>query len=312
MPPVERMRFYNSILPAMKHGEGIANMLAEKQGQTHSFWMDNPWCYAGNSEVFDCRALPEAFVEDTGIAAREEIEATAGVVRLPYGQCYFEFNDLSIMAMETQIGPGDDLDPDHTIVELAVIDWAHLVDDVSPSRYLASVGALMMAATGEISNGYNFYGGELEFVSALEHEWCLATSTEDSHDQIITGAATHYLIGALTLLTEKLVVQTMVRDEAPDLNAARQRRGRPPVSGDHHVLKVNVPSVRRIARRLGGTHDTPALHWRRGHYRVNHRGSEFEGRTWVKKCLVGDPSKGFVGKNYQIVNQTIGGESRGA
>jgi hypothetical protein len=43
-----------------------------------------------------------------------------------------------------------------------------------------------------------------------------------------------------------------------------------------------------------GTHENPCLHWQRGHWRILHRGSEFDNRAWMGKCLVGDAEKGFV------------------
>jgi len=67
------------------------------------------------------------------------------------------------------------------------------------------------------------------------------------------------------------------------------------------VLSLNLAETRKraITARLG-EHESPMLHWRRGHWRTLHRLSEFERRTWIKRCLVGNPEKGFVAKRYNL------------
>ena len=46
----------------------------------------------------------------------------------------------------------------------------------------------------------------------------------------------------------------------------------------------------------GGTHASPRLHDRRGHWRNTRSGK----RVWVKQCKVGDPSKGSVFHDYRF------------
>ena len=41
----------------------------------------------------------------------------------------------------------------------------------------------------------------------------------------------------------------------------------------------------------------------RSHWRVLHRGSEFENPAWVHECLVGDPEKRFVRSRYRLVHE---------
>ena len=50
----------------------------------------------------------------------------------------------------------------------------------------------------------------------------------------------------------------------------------------------------------GGTHASPRLHDRRGHWRTTASGK----RVWVKDCKVGDASRGVVFKDYKIKEQT--------
>ena len=77
------------------------------------------------------------------------------------------------------------------------------------------------------------------------------------------------------------------------LNKARTKRGRAPLS-DYHILRLAHRYVTR-GEPLGGTHATPRLHFRRGHWR--HLPSA---KTWVRWCLVGDPDLGFVNKEYRL------------
>lgn len=63
---------------------------------------------------------------------------------------------------------------------------------------------------------------------------------------------------------------------------------------DHHVVKLT--NRHRISNPVGehsGRHHRQ--HFRRGHWRhyENHK-------TWVKWCLAGDPSLGFVDKHYEV------------
>ena len=75
------------------------------------------------------------------------------------------------------------------------------------------------------------------------------------------------------------------------------------------VLTLNVPAIRNEAKRTPlGTHESPALHWRRGHWRTLHRATEAETKTWIRKCLVGDPERGYIAKNYRLTvtgNRTV-------
>ena len=123
--------------------------------------------------------------------------------------------------------------------------------------------------------------------------------SQDSEINVVASGA--FLVAALTLLEEHLVSDHPMADPAPKLNRARAKRGKPPLSGPHHVLTINTAALRRVAQRPTGSHESPRLHWRRGHWRVIHWFSEFENRVWVRRCLVGDPDLGFVAKNYRLV-----------
>ena len=78
------------------------------------------------------------------------------------------------------------------------------------------------------------------------------------------------------------------------LNTARAAKGKPLVLFDWHTVEI---APRKPKSELqGGTHASPRLHDRRGHWRVCKGGK----KVWVKACKVGDASKGVVFKDYEV------------
>lgn len=53
---------------------------------------------------------------------------------------------------------------------------------------------------------------------------------------------------------------------------------------------------------LGGSHASPRLHDRRGHWRFMKKSGK---KVWVKQCKVGDPSKGMVLHEYKFRPQPV-------
>lgn len=81
-------------------------------------------------------------------------------------------------------------------------------------------------------------------------------------------------------------------DDNRKLNAARARRGKPPIFQYHHlVIEQNADSQ---AETRGGAHASPAMHRRRGHFRRLGGGR----RTYIRPCIVGSPQSGIVVKDY--------------
>jgi hypothetical protein len=114
------------------------------------------------------------------------------------------------------------------------------------------------------------------------------------------------VLGMLNLMRDKLVSEEFAADPKPWVNRKRLEAGKYPLSGNRTTITLNVGAVRRLiaSAPVVTTHESPTLHWRRGHWRVLHRFSEFEKRTWIRRCLVGDPSKGFVGhRDYSVIHQ---------
>lgn len=94
----------------------------------------------------------------------------------------------------------------------------------------------------------------------------------------------HYIFGALLLMTEHTELVT-----EPTLTKRVQRRGgtsqewwSPRILGGKHI------ACRRPSEGQGGTHASPRLHWRCGHWTNQPYGPKhsFRRRQWVKACIV--------------------------
>lgn len=93
-------------------------------------------------------------------------------------------------------------------------------------------------------------------------------------------------------LDAEVAIHNVVR--APEkLNRKRKETGKLPLF-DYHV--VSLANRHRVEpANLSGTHKSPRLHFRRGHWR------HYENfKTWIKWTLVGNPDLGFIDKHYTL------------
>ena len=74
----------------------------------------------------------------------------------------------------------------------------------------------------------------------------------------------------------------------------RAAKGKGPALFDWHTVVIEPSKAK--PEHQGGTHASPRLHDRRGHWRTYPSGK----RGWVKACKVGDASKGVVFKDYEV------------
>lgn len=79
------------------------------------------------------------------------------------------------------------------------------------------------------------------------------------------------------------------------INSKRAAKGKGPVLFDWHTVEV-APATQKMPHQ-GGTHASPRLHDRRGHWRTMKKSGK---RVWVRDCKVGDASKGVVFKDYEV------------
>lgn len=80
--------------------------------------------------------------------------------------------------------------------------------------------------------------------------------------------------------------------QATFTNRRKAAKGKPP---SYSWRTVVVPSMLRQRAINGGTHASPRLHERRGHWRNLSDGR----KVWVRDCLVGNPDLGVVEKDYR-------------
>ena len=78
------------------------------------------------------------------------------------------------------------------------------------------------------------------------------------------------------------------------INSKRRAKGKPPALFDWHTVVI-APRPEPGPPK-GGTHASPRLHDRRGHWRKHPNGKTI----WVKPCKVGDATKGVIFKDYKI------------
>lgn len=259
---------------------GIFDDLNKEESQLGP-WLSYQFVELRKAVIFDCRKLPHRFIADTGEATFDEMRATQQCVKLPFETCYFEFEGQ----MGTLVSEAD-----NGLVRLFFYEW---IDD---GEFL-NIGA----AHGSFNNGIEFR----ESGPPQEYEpFFFLCNTENPFTQAGLLLHARHICGVLSLMSDKLLSTEVRPDPAPRLTKARLRRGTFPVTAETRVLTVNVSAVRRLASKTAvGKHESPCLHWRRGHWKVLHRGSEFEKRAWWSKTLVGDPDKGYVKRNYKLVSE---------
>lgn len=102
----------------------------------------------------------------------------------------------------------------------------------------------------------------------------------------------HVRAVAITLDAE--VVNSEVVRAPHKLNIARIKRGERPIY-DHHVLTLNRRPRPTSLPAPGASGHHKRLHFRRGHWR--HYPTH---KTWIRWCLVGDPTLGFADKDYRL------------
>jgi hypothetical protein len=311
----DRLALHSHILPALKAkaDEGDGPWRGGKSNPFPSLLEQTQ-----KAEVFDCRAIPSNFIEDAGEAAFHEAQATGVTVRLPYPLTYFEFDDESaVLAVETRHIRGHLSDHGG---ELFIKEPAELGETVETFPFIGWTidGFLSDEAFGQFGNGIampeglclhddaaTYHDTGMEFEPPQPAPFFEVIGAFNPASEVAVENTAKLLLGVLMLLSDKLLSSETLPDPAPKLSKAREKRGQLPITGARHVLRVNVGALRAATRPIPvGSHESPCLHWRRGHWRVLHRGSEFESKAWVRKCLVGDPARGYAAKGYRLVKET--------
>lgn len=125
--------------------------------------------------------------------------------------------------------------------------------------------------------------------NGVDRRTAVLTMAQDVEDEISAVLA---LCEAFTCTN---VGSTSIQTPSRVVNERRIRQGKTPLY-EVKVLTVNVPGGKISGRSLGGTHESPRQHLRRGHIRRLESGKN----TWVNSHLVGDPAKGRIDKIYDV------------
>jgi len=99
---------------------------------------------------------------------------------------------------------------------------------------------------------------------------------------------------ALIKLSERKSEAHMPIVQDTPINRKRVAKGKRPIF-DWHTVTIGPWASK--AEPQGGTHASPRLHDRRGHWRTIKPSGK---RVWVRACKVGDASKGVVFKEYRL------------
>jgi hypothetical protein len=89
-----------------------------------------------------------------------------------------------------------------------------------------------------------------------------------------------------------------INPQSLNVNRKRIAKGKKPIF-TWHTLEVCSPTAKR-EESAGGTHASPRLHDRRGHWRSHPSGK----KVWVKPCKVGNAGNGVVFKDYQVLRNS--------
>lgn len=224
---------------------------------------------------------PRFFLPDQGIAVQAELKHLTPPIRLPHPCTVMEFTaekwKIVLIAIEHQRKDGG-----LSISTNLVADWGMPSGIWSPGLYTTFVecspipigadGAIYADISDERTNK-PVNVGEINY---------------ESWDAQMT-ACTLSLILALQCCN----VKTSIIPASVPLNKKRAAKGKLPFV-DYKILTIDGAGTTTPTN--GGTHASPRQHLRRGHIR---RLSD-ERRVWVQQCMVGDPRKGLIVKDYQV------------
>jgi len=198
-----------------------------------------------------------------------------GVFRLPFDQTFFSFTapiPLGVLAVQQDNG-------------LCCI----------PCRSTAIPGAkpqmipMFIIYLGLDESGHTYWQGE-PVIDELEHDY-----------EPLVSQALHSVVGAVTMLMSK-DVSTDIKEPSRIMLRERKRKGKSPI-GATHFVKLTPEAERDYRDHQGGTHASPVIHFRRGHFRR----LPGDRVVPVAPCIVGanDQSKAAFPKDYVVGEQPV-------
>ena len=120
-------------------------------------------------------------------------------------------------------------------------------------------------------------------------------SMGEDPDPELTGVYISALVELLEALSCRNVIAEPIEKAKPSVNAKRIKAGKLPIY-ETRVLTIKPNDTKRVSGIACGPHASPRQHLRRGHIRRLENGN-----IWVNSCVVGDPTKGVINKQYAVV-----------
>lgn len=151
-------------------------------------------------------------------------------------------------------------------------------------------GRCVIIAAHQADQGGNAPGA-IPFVEVMPGKWYHGTQGDCASEGVF-AMAWRQVVAICVALDSEVATHAVTRAPAA-LNKKREKAGKPPLK-DYHVVDLSRRN-RVIGFPATGSHRSPRLHFRRGHWRHYE-----DHKTWIKWTLVGSPDLGFVDKHYRM------------
>jgi hypothetical protein len=270
------------LIEALDKGEGQAiypRDMTHPSGEQHKEWRDYMRRFVLEAHKFDISGARHTFsseLVETAYAQNAHRE-----LHTPFQVCLFDL--------------GDDVDGDRLLV--LTIETDNRIDAIPFTREGSTW--LSYAMRIQINKGQLEQPQAVQFISAY-HEVGVSLPATFDPDSITSADVTKRVFAvmcALAMMGSESVKLEAVK-ASKFINSKRVAKGKIPLN-DYTLVTIDVDRVRRDTERLGGSHASPRLHWRRGHKRHLPDGKT----TWVRPCLVGDPFAGTVSHDYALTGK---------
>ena len=159
-------------------------------------------------------------------------------------------------------------------------------EKTSPGRYVTIIG--VMGFAGNIPTTFGTFGISKENGYFKTFEMGEKLNDTELKNIISLLAAFHSRLNEEASTFHQPVVKNTYT------NQRLIKKGKKPT---FEWRTVTIEARETKSQSIGGTHASPRLHDRRGHWRTMKKSGK---RFWVRDCKVGDPSKGVIKHDYKF------------
>jgi len=128
-----------------------------------------------------------------------------------------------------------------------------------------------------------------------KNHFIVSNNYSDDVNDVNLQMATRPIVELLEALSCTNITTEPLEQIDPKKNAKRIKAGKLPIY-ETKILVLKTPQTVSKGQPGGGAHASPRQHLRRGHIRRHHTA----GNIWVNNCVVGDPAKGIIDKQYRV------------